>query len=705
MGDRLRQADAAEKPWPAASAADGGRLLALRPASPPLIGLIETVGIALTAEEAEAGLGRKGEIIALLCPRRALRPGVLDGIAASPALAGRLGLAPAPMADGIRFFDIGTFSLGELGRAAEAAFPLRALAAGRTNGEDLVYAQIARKHGLCYAAVGQRHSPCLPAALRPVHAARLAAVPFDLAGRRRLVIAPPIDRLDTTLTAFARRPPPAAQRLAVTTPRRLERRLRASLAEATERRTSGHIAALMPRLSARSCPGGGQRLMIVATPLVLALGVTLRFEIPSLATLLMSVVTFLGLAMIRLAAWVEAAAPAAAAAPLTEAELPRYSVMAALYREANMVPQLVAALDGLDYPRDRLEILLLLEAEDGETQRAAEAAAQGRPHLRVVTVPPGRPRTKPRALAYGLAFCGGDIVTVYDAEDRPDADQLRRAAAALVRGPEHLACVQARLEIEHADSFLKKQFQIEYACLFSGILPWLSRFGLTLPLGGTSNHFKRHALEVSGGWDPYNVTEDADLGARLTRFGFTCQVFDSATAEEAPARLGVWLRQRRRWIKGWLMTWLVHMRAPRQLFADMGPVNGVVFQLHMAANVLAPLVHPVWLVMMAAYLSGMLPLPGDTSFADTLLISAAGLGLVSGYGGNMLLGWRVLGRGRQLHRQVLLMPFYWLLSSLAAWQAVGEVLGRPHHWHKTPHDARPATPGPANGRVSGRRGT
>ena len=192
--------------------------------------------------------------------------------------------------------------------------------------------------------------------------------------------------------------------------------------------------------------------------------------------------------------------------------------------------------------------------------------------MRIVTVPNGQPRTKPRALNYALQDARGTLVAVFDAEDIPDADQLRRAANAFIEGGPRLACVQARLAIYNADeSFLSRQFALEYSALFSGLLPALGFLRLPLTLGGTSNHFRRDLLLKIGGWDPFNVTEDADLGIRLARFGYEVSVINSVTMEEAPASWRSWRGQRTRWIKGWIQTYLVHMRRPLRLWRDLGP--------------------------------------------------------------------------------------------------------------------------------------
>lgn len=655
-------------------------------AGPATVRLVERVGISWTpeADDASAEEPLPGRVVALLVESAYARSDVATHVGSIPGLAGRLRLIGNDGGAPVRFFDVGPFSLGQIEAAAAAAEPLAALAGQRIDGEAVVYAQLCRKFGVPFIDLDRRCRSLGPPGARAIGHAR--AMVFERAGTVMRVVAPPLDQLAGYLEDFTRHPLPAG--FAVTTPRCLERHLRREMAVDVEAATTSHLWRVMPRLSARSCPSLGQALLIPTVPALTILGLVLGWRPPLLVIFFLSVMTFLALAMLRLWAYLDVLKARPSDPPVAEGDLPVYSVLVAVYHEAHMMGQLVAALDRLDYPRDRLDILLLLEADDMETRAAAVRLTQGRPHMRVVVVPPGAPRTKPRALSYGFAFARGDLVTVYDAEDRPEPDQLRKAAAALMRGPDHLACVQARLDIAGANGWLERQFAMEYACLFRAILPWLGRLELPLPLGGTSNHFKRQALEVSGGWDPYNVTEDADLGVRLSRFGFTCGVLDSATLENAPARLDVWLRQRRRWIKGWLVTWFVHMRRPRRLGRDLGLRSALVFHLHMTANVLAPLAHPVWLASLVAYASGCLPLPEELSFLDTLVITASALCVIAGYGGNFMLGWRVLGViGRpDLRRELALQPVYWLLSSWAAWRALWEILTHPHFWDKTPHE-------------------
>jgi cellulose synthase/poly-beta-1,6-N-acetylglucosamine synthase-like glycosyltransferase len=366
-----------------------------------------------------------------------------------------------------------------------------------------------------------------------------------------------------------------------------------------------------------------------------------------------------------------------------DGRLPVYSIVVALYREAAAVPELIAALRRLNYPPEKLDIKLVLEADDRDTRTIVEALDLG-PPFEVVIAPQSGPRTKPKALNAALPFARGSFIAVFDAEDRPEPDQLRLALEAFVAGDEKLACVQARLTIDNtADSWLSRMFTAEYAGLFDVFLPGLSAWRLPLPLGGSSNHFRTAVLRRLGAWDPYNVTEDADLGMRLARLRYRTTVIPSTTYEEAPARFGPWLRQRTRWFKGWLQTWLVHMRAPLGLLRELGPAGFAVFQLVVGGTVLAALVHVLFALALAweffaAWQSGTPPHLPPALYGTTLLsgyLASAALGLIG------LARRRLLGCGWAL----LLMPLYWLLLSLAAWRALYQLIRDPYRWEKTEH--------------------
>jgi len=389
-------------------------------------------------------------------------------------------------------------------------------------------------------------------------------------------------------------------------------------------------------------------------------------------------------------------APPETTAP-DSALLPPYTVLVPLYDEADVIPDLLAALTAIDYPPDKLEVMLILESLD-HTTRAAVAATALPAHVKVVVVPDGAPRTKPRALNYALRRATGQLVVVYDAEDVPEPDQLRRAARAFAGNP-GLGCVQARLNVlNDREGWLTRQFAIEYTVLFDCLLPTLERLGLPVPLGGTSNHFSRAVLEEVGAWDPFNVTEDADLGIRLARMGWTVRVLSSTTWEEAPPSFHIWLKQRTRWLKGWMQTYLVHMRDPARTARDLGATRFFGLQVLMGGLILSTLVHPWFYVVAVAEIAyGPLLAPEHSTLSDVVTIVGL-VNLVLGYVSGVTLGCvAVAGRERHgLAAWALLMPAYWLLISLAAYRALLQLVTSPYRWEKTKHRPRATFAAPSS---------
>jgi cellulose synthase/poly-beta-1,6-N-acetylglucosamine synthase-like glycosyltransferase len=355
---------------------------------------------------------------------------------------------------------------------------------------------------------------------------------------------------------------------------------------------------------------------------------------------------------------------------------PTYTVLCPVYREVNVLPDLVAAIQRLDYPKAALDVKLLVEGDDVDTLTVA-LAFSGAPHIEVVIVPPAAPRTKPKALNAGLARARGEYVVVYDAEDRPHPLQLRAALAAFEDGNEKLACVQAPLAIDNADaSWIAGQFATEYEIQFREMLPLLARAGLPLPLGGSSNHFRIEALRAAGGWDPYNVTEDADLGYRLARAGYAADVVAPPTWEEAPITLKAWRAQRTRWIKGHLQTWLVLMRNPVQTAREMGLKGFAAMQLMLGGGLLAAFAHgPLALFLLASLLTPFKLAPLDF----VLALSGYCVALFAA-----LTACALSGNAKHALR-ALTMPFYWPLSTIAATCALVEFIIAPHRWSKTTH--------------------
>ncbi len=366
-------------------------------------------------------------------------------------------------------------------------------------------------------------------------------------------------------------------------------------------------------------------------------------------------------------------------APLVDKDWPIYSILVPLYRDATLLPQIITSLLALDYPADRRQVFLLLEQDD-QAMHAALHTMQLPYGFQTVVLPAGLPRTKPRALNVGLSLATGSLIVVYDAEDRPDPQQLRHAAQLFVQSPQHLACLQAPLVIDNGHhGWLAHLFALEYAGLFDCLLPRLTQKNWPVPLGGSSNHFRRDALIKAGGWDAWNVTEDADLGLRLHRLGYRTACLPCPTYEDAPTCLQDWLMQRRRWIKGWIMTSAVHLRHPIHQITKQGFAHFLLYfaqSLGLAATVL------LWPLT-------VIGLPWDwlnTTPATPLHLTVSLVVILSL---PVVLGPLVLGAKRRQHplslTVLLSLPFYFLLMTAAGWAGLWEYLLKPHHWNKTPH--------------------
>lgn len=379
---------------------------------------------------------------------------------------------------------------------------------------------------------------------------------------------------------------------------------------------------------------------------------------------------------------------------LPDSDLPVYTILVPVFREANIIDKLLENLGQLDYPRSKLDVLVLLEEDDTET---IEAAKLSRPpeYVRILVVPRGDPQTKPRACNYGLTFARGEFVVIYDAEDRPDPDQLRAAITAfrhdeferryLTPSRKPLICVQAALNYFNADqNVLTRMFTVEYTHWFDSMLPGLDNSGIPLPLGGTSNHFVTRLLRQVGAWDPWNVTEDADLGLRAAVEGYRVGVIKSTTWEEACSQVPAWVKQRTRWIKGYMVTSAVNTRNSLRYVQTTGLAGSIGFLGLILGTPLAFLAYPlvvgftvvtyIGYEVVGLVLPDWLLIGGTVSmlFGNAMMIGVSGIATWQRH------GWRIA-------IFALLNPFYWVLHSVAAWRAAWQMLTSPHKWEKTPH--------------------
>jgi cellulose synthase/poly-beta-1,6-N-acetylglucosamine synthase-like glycosyltransferase len=430
---------------------------------------------------------------------------------------------------------------------------------------------------------------------------------------------------------------------------------------------------------------------------VLAVLVVLGFILIGLSTLtvLFAFVTVLYTALLGLSvAWIAGTSKPAPVTPFDEntiaalarAPWPTYTILCPLYRERAIVPQFVEAMRALDYPSDCLQVLFLTESDDDETRRAI-LGMRLPDNFNVLTVPPGTPRTKPRACNYGLLHATGEYVVIYDAEDVPDPLQLKKAVLTFASVPPEVACVQAKLNYYNPyQNILTRWFTVEYSLWFDLILPGLQRIGFALPLGGTSNHFRASMLRALGAWDAFNVTEDCDLGLKLAEQGLQTVVMDSTTYEEANSRPLSWIKQRSRWIKGYMQTYLVHTRHPLKSLRRGKIKDALSLHLFVGTGSMILLVNPIMWAMFAAYLVWRPVALYHQLFPWPVLYAGMGCFLL----GNFLPVYAsmvacVKREHYGLVKWCLLLPLYWVLASIAAFMAGYELIVKPHYWHKTQH--------------------
>ncbi|MDD9724406.1 glycosyltransferase [Roseovarius sp. SK2] len=435
--------------------------------------------------------------------------------------------------------------------------------------------------------------------------------------------------------------------------------------------------------------GHARRLALVTMAVIGLVALTLVFPRAMLALMMgWAVVTLAVSGVFKLLAFVArmSEGPVAPVVPPADDKtpLPRVSVLVPLFRETEVAHALVARLTQLTYPKCLLDVVLVLEEEDAMT-RATLAQIDLPSWIRVVVVPDGQPRTKPRAMNYALDFCEGDIIGIFDAEDAPEADQITRVARHFQQAPPEVACLQGVLDYYNPrQNWLARCFTIEYATWFRTILPGMARLGFAIPLGGTTLYFRRDALEALGGWDAHNVTEDADLGFRLARHGFRTEMVATVTEEEANCRPWAWVKQRSRWLKGYMTTYLVHMRRPGLLYRQLGAWKFWGFQAHFVTAVsqvmLAPLLWSCWLVFFG------LPHPLDPVLPRAVMAVCAGLFVVIEALNLTIYLSSVMGLK---HRHVMVwvptMHFYQPLGAIAAYKALYELVLKPFFWDKTAH--------------------
>jgi glycosyltransferase XagB len=398
--------------------------------------------------------------------------------------------------------------------------------------------------------------------------------------------------------------------------------------------------------------------------------------------------------------------------------LPVVTILLPLYKEKLTIPYLIGSISKIDYPKDKLDLRLLIEDDDEETQEAIKDFAVKNKNIQIInsegdsTVSniqawdqilinidyvTGGTRTKPNALNVGLRHARGKVLCIYDAEDRPDEKQVRSIVAYMLEHPD-VACVQARLAYYNdTQSMLTRLFAIEYNQQFLVSLPEYFSLNTAILLGGTSNFFRIEALKSLGGWDPTNVTEDADLGIKMARKNYSVVPMDVMTYEEAPPKIYPWLKQRIRWNKGYLYTLINHFRDPSKILKEIGLRSFLLTFHQLLFPVVSALSLPGW-ILFALYWLNWFGMPLEpiskwimTIFDSSPLLFYSSL-LTLGFGPIYSILMSLEGLFRQEDDYTLskvkyipLLLMYVILQSVSSVIAIVELIGRPHLWHKTHH--------------------
>jgi cellulose synthase/poly-beta-1,6-N-acetylglucosamine synthase-like glycosyltransferase len=479
--------------------------------------------------------------------------------------------------------------------------------------------------------------------------------------------------------------------LVITTPQRVKELATAAYREAGLERATFHLRDVRPEASASRVLSAGQKLFTIALLVIVAIcavlspltTATVLLAIATTYYLLNSLYKF-RLAFDSLSGAGNIPVSDEEVAALDERTLPRYTVLVPLYKEAAIVSLLTHNIRRLDYPAAKLEVLLLCEEDDDDTIDAL-IASDLPDNYHLIRVPDGQPRTKPRACNYGLLLARGQLAVIYDAEDRPDPDQLKKVVIGFSKTRGSLACIQGKLNyFNRNQNLLTRWFAAEYAMWFDLVLPGLHFNRHPIPLGGTSNHFLTEVLRELDAWDPFNVTEDADLGIRLWQRGYETAMVDSVTLEETNSATGNWVRQRSRWIKGYIQTWLVHMRHPWRLMRSIGVGPWLSLQMTVG-GILVTLFNPVFWFLAALFLIASPEWLRDLFPGVLFYIAAAQL--VIGNFVHVYLFFVGLGRREywDVIPSLLIVPVYWMLMSVAGWKGALQLFTKPFYWEKTEH--------------------
>ncbi|MCS7181383.1 MAG: glycosyltransferase, partial [bacterium] len=367
---------------------------------------------------------------------------------------------------------------------------------------------------------------------------------------------------------------------------------------------------------------------------------------------------------------------------ISNRDWPLYTILLPIYKEKEIFNQLYMAMENIDYPKDKLDIILLIEEDDLEIKEYLKDYKLPF-YWRIIEVPNFKPKTKGKALNFGLNEAKGEFLVIYDAEDIPEKDQLKKAVLGFRKVSKNVVCLQSKLNYYNPNqNILTKWFTAEYSSWFDLYLPGIDSLEAPIPLGGTSNHFKTDVLKKLKGWDPFNVTEDCDLGIRIFMNRYRTKVLDTTTWEEANSELSNWIKQRSRWVKGYIQTYFVHMRNPFKLIKKIGLKNFFHFNLIVGGNFFVLCFNPIAWIFLFIWLFS----PNKIYFPNIYFLIVTPVLLL---GNIIFVIINVLGVvKRKWYRLIiptLIIPLYWVLMSIGALKGLFQFFRKPHYWEKTQH--------------------
>ncbi len=575
--------------------------------------------------------------------------------------------------------------------AAKTGQPLAGIILSNNNANpQLLYKKIAEFEKLQFADL--RAQPCDKELLSPDMRddyLKFQAIPWKKASGK-IVIA--TSAITSELKSWAAANYNENHAFAITTPFDISYSVNSIFAIQNDMEAREKLWQMHPQFSARDMFSRKDAVLCISI-ILLAAALIIAYPAPALAvafviTSLFYTVTLLFKSILMIIGYFagKGAEKTSLAIACADSELPIYTILVPLYKEEKTLHKLVAAIENLDYPLSKLDIKLIVEADDEITINAIKTLQPSR-IFEMIPVPYSLPRTKPKACNYALRFARGEYVTIYDADDIPEPDQLKKVLYKFQNEPE-LVCVQARLNyFNRSENILTRMFAIEYSNLFDFMVFALEKLNIPIPLGGTSNHFRIENLRQLYAWDPYNVTEDADLGIRISQQGWRCGMVWSLTNEEAPISVWAWIKQRTRWIKGHMQTYLVHMRKPMQLYKKLGLVGFMGMQFFLGASTLIFIISPIMWLVYGLFIAGIIRLDVNMPVWFDVMLNFSIMALVLGIIVQVAFAIASILRNgwKDMLVYSLLYPCYWILHSVASFRAIWQLVKCPHYWEKTTH--------------------